>query len=359
MAARFALELLSRQRFLPALRFREENVRSHWEPLVEEEIDRFEALREAMPPVVRALGEEPDPLVTSDALLRSFLGALVDGFVRRAASRLRLRPRFVETSGEELLLSLLDSTGRLPSGARSAEALAEQILDWKARLDEEQAAPFRIAFRLEPPEEATEEPEAEVPRVDREAAGESWRLRFFLQAVDDESLLVPVARVWEHGGTIWRYLERNLTQPQEMVLEALGRAAALFPPIEGSLKESRPESCRLTLDDAYDFLKEGAFLLRESGYGVLLPVWWGKRERGVGLSLRVTPSPSGPRSLVSPLGLDALVDFDWQVALGGQNLPREEFLELAQLKQPLVRVRGQWVELSPARVEEVLSALQS
>ncbi len=349
VAARFALELLARQRFLPALVPGADASLSRWEPLVEQEIDRYDALREAMPPVCRALSPSEEGELTSDALLRSFLSALVDRFVRRAATRLRLRPRFVESTGEELLSSLVDGSGDFEGGEGPAEAL----LDWKAQLEEEEASPFRIAFRLDPPLEP------DAANGGDEPAAEAWELRFFLQAVDDESLLVPVARVWEHGGTTWRYLERFLSRPQEMVLEGLGRAATLFPPIEESLKESRPESCSLDLSEAYAFLKEGAYLLRESGFGILLPSWWGKRERGVGLSLRVTPSPSGPRSVLSPLGLEALVEFDWQVALGGQNLPREEFLELAQMKQPLVRVRGQWVELSPERVDEVLAALQA
>jgi SNF2 family DNA or RNA helicase len=350
VAARFALELLARQRFLPALLLSgTDTMLSRWEPLVEPEIDRFDALREAMPPVCRALSPADEDELTSDALLRRFLSALVDRFVRRAASRLRLKPRFVESVGEELLASLVEGTGVFEGG----EGSAEELLDWKGQLDEEEAAPFRIAFRLEPPAEAGSVPD------EGEALPETWELRYFLQAVDDESLLVPVARVWEHGGTTWRYLERFLSRPQEMVLEGLGRAAALFPPIEDSLKESTPESCPLDLGEAYAFLKEGAYLLQESGFGVLLPSWWGKRESGVGLSLKVTPSPSGPRSVLSPLGLEALVEFDWQVALGGESLPREEFLELAQLKQPLVRVRGQWVELSPERVQEVLAALQA
>jgi SNF2 family DNA or RNA helicase len=348
VAARFALELLARQRFLPALAAHDDAMLTRWEPLVEQEIDRFDALREAMPPVCRALSETEEGELTSDALLRSFLGALVNRFVRRAASRLRLKPRFVESTGEELLASLVEGSGVFEGGAGPAE----ELLDWKAQLEEEEVSPFRIAFRLDPPPEPED-------ADDGKGVAEAWELRFFLQAVDDESLLVPVARVWEHGGTTWRYLERFLSRPQEMVLESLGRAATLFPPIEESLKESRPESCPLDLDQAYLFLKEGAYLLRESGFGILLPSWWGKRERGVGLSLRVTPSPSGPRSVLSPLGLEALVEFDWLVALGGQSLPREEFLELAKMKQPLVRVRGQWVELSPERVDEVLEALQA
>jgi SNF2 family DNA or RNA helicase len=349
VAARFALELLARQRFLPALVPEDATTVSRWEPLVEKEIDRFDALREAMPPVCRSLPGATEKDLGADAILRSFLTALADRFVRRAASRLRLKPRFVESEGEELFASLVEGTGAFDGG----EGLADALFDWKAQLEEEEVSPFRIAFRLDPPFDTDGTP------LESEDPSPRWELRYFLQAVDDESLLVPVARVWEHGGTTWRYLERYLSRPQEMVLEGLGRAAKLFPPIEESLKESSPESCPLDLDQAYAFLKEAAYLLRESGFGVLLPSWWGKRDRGVGLSLKVTPSPRGPRSVLSPLGLEALVEFDWQVALGGQSLPREEFLELAALKQPLVRVRGQWVELSRERVQEVLAALKA
>ena len=362
--ARFALELLARQRFLPAIVASDESdtfAEARWEPLVEEELDRVEALRAAMPPVCRGVAPTEDS--SPDALLSDFLVSVVDRFVRRAASRLRLRPRFVETSGEQFASSLLETEGTFEGSDKTIEALRDDLLSWKAQFDEEHEVPFRIAFRLEPPPS----PDPELARdfaqdfddPEQAKGDDTWELRFFLQALDDESLLVPLARVWEHGGTSWRYLERRLERPHEVVLEALGRAAALYPPLEESLKDSRPESLSLDLHQAYTFLTEGAFLLRESGYGVLVPSWWGKREHGVGLSLQVSPRAQGPRSVVSRLGLDALVEFDWQVALGADSLSREEFLELAEMKQPLVRVRGQWVELSPARVQEVLSAIQS
>ena len=367
--ARFALELLARQRFLPAIVAPDESdtfAEARWEPLVEEELDRVEALRAAMPPVCRAVAPTVDssPEESSrDVLFSDFLVSVVDRFVRRAASRLRLRPRFVETSGEQFASSLLETEGTFEGSDKTIEALREDLLSWKAQFDEEHEVPFRIAFRLEPPRSPDPELARDFARDfdgQQQAEGDdNWELRFFLQALDDESLLVPLARVWEHGGTSWRYLERRLERPHEVVLEALGRAAALYPPLEESLKESRPESLSLDLDQAYMFLTEGAFLLRESGYGVLVPSWWGKREHGVGLSLQVSPRAQGPRSVVSRLGLDALVEFDWQVALGAESLSREEFLELAEMKQPLVRVRGQWVELSPARVQEVLSAIES
>ena len=63
--------------------------------------------------------------------------------------------------------------------------------------------------------------------------------------------------------------------------------------------------------------------------------------------------------MTSSLGLDAIVGFDWQVALGSERLDREEFLELVELKQPLVQVRGRWVELEQQQVEEVLAVMRS
>ncbi len=352
LTARLALELLARQRFLPSFLPAGEGMISRWEPLLDDEVDRLEALKTSMPPVCRAVRHDTAKFPTPEELLASFLTSLVDRLVRRAASRLRLRPRFVETVGEQLASSLLEDDGHFEGPAETGEMLRDELGFWRAQFDEEAEAPFRIAFRLEPPES----PEAET---DSDASTEGWQLRFFLQALDDESLLVPLARVWEHGGTSWRHLERRLERPHEMVLEGLGRAASIFSPIESSLKESRPESCAIDLDQAYEFLTEAAFLLRESGFGVLVPSWWGKREHGVGLSLRVSPQGGDSRAALSPLGLDALVEFDWQVALGGGSLSREEFNELAELKRPLVRVRGQWVELSPSRVQEVLSALKS
>jgi SNF2 family DNA or RNA helicase len=49
------------------------------------------------------------------------------------------------------------------------------------------------------------------------------------------------------------------------------------------------------------------------------------------------------------------VAFDWQVALGDQTLSREEFEHLARLKEPLVQVRGEWVELDPQEVSQALA----
>src|SRR5665811_1610090 len=64
-------------------------------------------------------------------------------------------------------------------------------------------------------------------------------------------------------------------------------------------------------------------------------------------------SPKGGAS-ISGIGLDGLCDIRWEAALGDDMIGLAELRELARLKQPLVRVRGQWVEL---RQEDLAAAI--
>src|SRR5436190_2256494 len=80
-------------------------------------------------------------------------------------------------------------------------------------------------------------------------------------------------------------------------------------------------------------------MLRAQGIGVLVPGFVTR------LGLRLKLGRRNDRQRQDSLGLfgaDRVVKFDWEVALGDQTLSREEFEELARLKEPLVQVRGQW-----------------
>ena len=45
--------------------------------------------------------------------------------------------------------------------------------------------------------------------------------------------------------------------------------------------------------------------------------------------------------------LEALLEFRWEVALGGLALTQEELDLLSEAKRPLVRLRGRWVLADP------------
>ncbi|MCL4560931.1 MAG: DEAD/DEAH box helicase, partial [Chloroflexi bacterium] len=63
----------------------------------------------------------------------------------------------------------------------------------------------------------------------------------------------------------------------------------------------------------------------------------------------------GAVSTQNILGLDNLVHFEWELSLGETRLTREEFSALAALKTPLVKIRGQWVQLDPEQIEAAIA----
>ena len=55
--------------------------------------------------------------------------------------------------------------------------------------------------------------------------------------------------------------------------------------------------------------------------------------------------------------LDSLVDYDWRVAVGDDDLSLDEISRLAAAKEPLVRVRGRWTEVQPSDMGAAVSFL--
>lgn len=360
MASHFTLELLARQRYLPGFRrLAEGRLAAAWQPFLEgQDAGRFACLAGLMPPVARAWSLEEDGAASpaapaATALLEHFLAHAVDGLVRQwlpGVTVARRRPsRTTEAAGRWWLRALSCPD---PEKADLLPAQPELEADWQAWVGQVKAAGagFRTCFQLEPP--APDGQEGQLP-----ADSEPWILRFFLQAVDDPSLLLPAEMIWRGAATGSATLDRRLPDPQEKLLADLGRAARFFPPLERSLSHPCPEAAWLSAAEAAAFLREAVPLFREAGFGVFLPSWWGKGPTRLGLRLRLKrPRKSGGGN--GFFGLDTLVAYDWKVALGDVELTPEEFAQLASLKVPLVRVRGQWVEIDPDQAQQVLELWQ-
>ncbi len=351
-AARFALELVVGQRFLPALVEHGEQWLAQWQPLLGTPNDQasLQRLIQAMPPAARALTRtaqeaEPGP----GALLTDFVSVAVDALARASADfgPRRGKPKANLSPGERWLAALVADDPDLVLPA----AFVEQYQDWTqpAQIDQ---GNVRLCFRLDPPSADG----MEGIRLPRPTARD-WRLGYWLQAADDPSLLVPAEAIWRERGSTLKYLQRKFDQPQERLLAGLGLAARLFTPIEDSLKQPHPQEADLSADQAHAFIREAAALLQASGFGVLLPGLSTK----LGLRLKLgapgaaTPSPKGG---VASLSFQQAIAFDWELALGDQPLSREEFEKLAALKVPLVQIRGQWVEVRPDQLRQALAFLE-
>ncbi|HVV17828.1 MAG TPA: DEAD/DEAH box helicase, partial [Pseudonocardiaceae bacterium] len=225
-----------------------------------------------------------------------------------------------------------------------ARALAKQLDVWRAGGTQDSAV--RTCFRLRSPDQAT----PDTP--DDEAA---WRVEFLLQAVDEPSVLVPAAQVWrERDGVLTRWVAR----PQEELLAGLGRASRVLPDLDVALQATHPEELATDAEGAYRFL-DRAGALDQAGFGVLLPAGW-RRPGELGLKLTASSVPAaGVVATESALGMQALVDYRWELALGDQSLTDTELRELAAAKVPLVRVRGQWVHLDQRRLAAGLAFLRA
>jgi superfamily II DNA or RNA helicase len=335
VVAQTARRLVRGGRVLPQLVTEDGGYAGRWRPvLTGADAAAFRELAGAMPPVCRAAGGERP----SAEVLHHSLAGLADAAVRTALPDRLLaaqRPGVRSQLTDRWLYALSGDEAALP-GVRGAEAehLATALRDWLAAAHELDG-PFRVCFRLMEPV----------------GDDDSWKVEFALQATDDPSLYVQAARIW--SGERVAGLPRR---PDEILLAGLGRAVRLCPELYSALRTAQPSSLVVDTAWAFTFLRHAAPLLQAAGYGVQLPAWAGRK--GLGLKL-TTRTKTGPKAVAGQgFGLAELVDFQLDLAIGDHTISEEELAELAELKVPLVRVRGQWVELDDRQLKAALKAVE-
>ena len=147
-----------------------------------------------------------------------------------------------------------------------------------------------------------------------------------------------------------------MENPRAYLLADLGRATRLWPGLEAALAGPHPSEVILDTAGGQRFLGDAAPLLEQAGFGILVPPWWKQRTR-LGLRLRARPRPVTASADGTGIGLAGLCDYRFEIAVGDATLTVKELRHLAELKAPLVRVRGQWVELRAGDVERALAVL--
>lgn len=350
LAGKLALEIVAHQRYRPALL--EEGVRylGVWQPQFDSlDRSRIDRLVAAAPPLARSITRDPksksSDLPAPRALIDNFLAMTIDAFARWHSVIGKYDPKRKETSAGAWLAALTDRSPVVEGSVLNLSRFYEQYADWIEAAPGAADETFRLCFRLDPPTtEGGGDILAPAPKQ------RDWSLRYFLQATDDPSLLVPAEAVWRERGSTLKFLNRKFDAPQERLLAGLGQASRLYPPIETSLREARPAECTLNVQEAYTFMRETALLLESSGFGVLVPGFSSK----LGVRVSVKPKPQTTQGGVSGISFESVLEYDWQLALGDEPLTPDEFEKLAALKVPLVQIRGQWVELHPDQIEQAI-----
>ena len=144
-------------------------------------------------------------------------------------------------------------------------------------------------------------------------------------------------------------LSRFGPQAETDLLLALRRGAPIWPPLTEALQQASPSV--IDLDDyaLASLLGPAAEELAGAGIEVL----WPSSLLDGGLKLRAVTIPPPGKVTEAGFGLDALLDFRWQLTLDGALLDADEIAALAEAKRPLIRLRGRWVMLDPALLERL------
>jgi len=316
-AAAAGVGLVARGRLLPTVGADDTDA---WRagPLDPADLSWLRELAAAFPPAAHALavpGSRPMRLRSPDALIRNLWDAIADLIARSPDA-----PRRTTT----------------PAFAAAEPTRVSDLADWLGDTAHGLAAGARLGLRIEP---------VPAPAAQEEKAP-AFRLILQLRSTADPSLIVDAAALWSQPETV---LARFGPQAETDLLLALRRGAPVWSPLAEVLRQPSPSVIELDDDALTSLLGPAAEELAGAGIEVL----WPASMAGDELQLRAVATPAPEKLTDAGFGLEALLEFRWQLTLGGMLLDADEITALAEAKRSLIRLRGRWVILDPALLDRL------
>jgi len=315
-AALHALRLTARGRLLPGLTATGHDA---WRagPLDPADIAHLRAVAAALPYEGHAVplpGPGPLRLPEPEALMRSFLDAVADTLPRTPAAPHALGRPFADRRPQ-----------RLPDAQ-----------DWAAEVAAGMDAGVRVSLRLDL--SAYELFDGDDGRRTAGAAIVQ------VHSLADPTLVVDAAALWAGEADA-------AFGPRARVDAALSvrRAARIWAPLDRLTEQDVPDVLALYDEELGDLLGVAATRLAAAGVAVHWP-----RDLAQDLSAAavVRPAPGSATDGTGFFESEELLQFRWQLALGGDPLTEAEMDALAEAHRPVVRLRDRWVLVDPALVRK-------
>ncbi|MFF4587516.1 SNF2-related protein [Streptomyces sp. NPDC001388] len=318
-AALHALGLTARGRLLPGLT---PSGHDAWRagPLDPEDVAHLRAVAAALPHEGHAVplpGPGPLRLPRPEALMRAFLDAVADTLPRTPAAPYAAGKPFADRRPQ-----------RLP-GAH----------DWAAEVAAGMDAGVRISLRLD------------LSAYDMfDVSDDGGRVRGAGAAIVQVHSLADPTLVTD-AAALWAGEADAAFGPRARVDAALAvrRAARVWPPLSRLAEQDAPDVLALSEDELSDLLGVAATRLAAAGVAVHWP-----RDLAQDLTAAavVRPAPGSATDGTGFFESEELLQFRWQLALGGDPLGEAEMDALAEAHRPVVRLRDQWVLVDPALVRK-------
>jgi SNF2 family DNA or RNA helicase len=358
-------EVIRKDRYIPALKYREKitpkskskkvasthEIYPGWEIISEAYEAKIHQYMEYLPLVCTGGLDKPDAAMEfydPETLLRHFSEYLLHNIVTTIPFPGSFEKK-IENS--RLLSDCLNPQGWGVSAWTDAPAIEiyQQWQAWKQKLVAAQDnSDFYLCFQLQ-------EAPAKAP--------DDWQIKFLASAKKDPSNKLELNDYWNMGVKAKKDLQKQFGQEFEKgLLLNLGHAAQIYPSIWQGLETDRPIGFSLSVNAAFEFLSETAWVLEDAGYKVSVPAWWTPQGRARA-KLRLKTSSSSKKSGGSKVSkglmqLDNLINYHYELAIGDEAITPQEWQKLVDAKAPLVQFRGQWMELDIAKMQQMLQFWQ-
>jgi SNF2 family DNA or RNA helicase len=358
-------EIILKDQYIPALKYRpiatatnkkkskqqrqqKFEIYATWEIISEQYEANIQKYIDYMPLICTAgsnTEEQQIEFYEQQTLLRHFSEFLLHNLVTNTPST----ASFDKQISDSLIYYCLYPQKYNPLKTDAAFQEYRQWLTWKNRIKRSQAdLPFHLCFQLHSPT---------IEEID------NWQIQFLVSSKQDPSLKLALSDYWTMNQKtktdVYKQYGKNF---ETNLLLSLGYAARMYPQLEQGLETDCPTGMQVSLDDAFDFLKESAWVLEDSGFKVIVPAWYtptGRRRAKIRLKASTRKLAPTKGETKSYFGLDSLVQYQYELAIGEQAVTPKEWEQLINAKAPLVHFRGQWMELDRDKMQQLLEFWQS
>ncbi|WP_239457170.1 DEAD/DEAH box helicase [Planococcus versutus] len=157
----------------------------------------------------------------------------------------------------------------------------------------------------------------------------------------------------KRGSVYWSPSKRRADEPIPTALPEKWRAFApdiknrqslmlsLCPSID-SFDETRFYHTEWTDAEILEFLRNDAEILQAFGVEVSIPSWLKAVQES---KIRVKANVNSTIKKASVVGLDQIINFDWQFSLNGHDLSMQDFQRLVSENKEFIRIGNEWVRV--------------
>ncbi|NMF66994.1 DEAD/DEAH box helicase [Brasilonema octagenarum] len=321
---------------------------TNWEIISEQYESNLKKYVEYMPLICVAgsvTASDPIEFFDKENLLRHFSESLVNDIVTHTPST----AAFDKQIADSLIHHCLRPNSHNPQTTDAALEQYQQWLTWKTQITRTQSdSAFHLCFQLHSP---------------ASDAIDNWQIQFLIASKQDPSLKLALADYWTMSQKTKIGVHKQFGKGFETdLLLNLGYAARMYPQLWEGLETQHPTGLQLTLEQAFDFLKESAWVLEDAGFKIIVPAWYtpaGRRRAKIRLKASASKLSATKSKTKSYFSLDSLVEYQYELAIGDKAVTPQEWQQLINSKAPLVHFRGQWMELDRDKMQQFLEFWQS